>query len=95
MSDLASLHAIVCGHVQGVFFRAFVTDKAAMLGLTGCVKNLPTDDTVEVWAEGEREKLEQLLNYLIIGPPHANVDRVNTEWSDYTGKYNDFQIEYT
>ena len=53
MSNSASLHAIVQGRVQGVYYRAFVSGNAARLGLCGYVRNRP-DNFVEIHAEGER-----------------------------------------
>jgi len=93
-TDLASVHAIVYGYVQGVFFRAFVSRRAEELGLTGYVRNLRDQEAVEVQAEGEREQLEKLIGYLHVGPPAAKVERVVTNWSEYTGKYSDFGIRY-
>ena len=92
-TDLASVHAIVYGYVQGVFFRAFVSRRAIELGLTGYVRNLP-DEAVEVLAEGERKQLEKLISHLKVGPPAAKVERVVTNWSEYTGKYSSFSIRY-
>ncbi len=92
--DLASLQAVVYGHVQGVFFRAFVSRRATELGLTGYVRNLPGGEAVEVHAEGERNKLEQLVGHLRAGPPAATVERVATKWSEYTGSYSGFRIRY-
>jgi acylphosphatase len=91
--DLVSVHAIVYGYVQGVFFRAFVSRRAEELGVSGYVRNLP-NDAVEVVAEGERERLEKLITYLHTGPPAAKVERVVTNWSEYSGKYSDFGIRY-
>jgi acylphosphatase len=93
-TDLASVHAIVYGYVQGVFFRAFVLRRAEELGLTGYVRNLHHQEAVEVQAEGERKQLEKLIDYLNVGPPTAKVERVVTNWSEYTGKYSDFSIRY-
>lgn len=81
------------GRVQGVFFRAFVAGQAGELGLTGYVRNL-RDGSVEVNAEGEREKLQQLISRLEAGPPAASVEKVATEWSEYTGDYSAFNIRY-
>ena len=94
MSDLACVQAIVYGYVQGVFFRAFVSELAAELGLTGYVRNLPGGRAVEVQAEGERKKLEELIGYLKTGPPTANVERVDVGWLDYTGNYSIFGVKY-
>jgi len=93
-ADLASVHAIVYGYVQGVFFRTFVSRRANELGLTGYVRNLPNGEAVEVRAEGERERLEELIGYLKVGPPAARVERVVTTWSEYTGSYSHFNIRY-
>ena len=94
MTDLASLRAIVYGRVQGVYFRDFTCRHAAELGLTGCVRNLPDGKTLEVQAEGERNKLERLTGYLKVGPPAAKVERVVTDWSEYTGTYASFSVRY-
>ena len=93
-ADLTSLQAIVYGYVQGVFFRAFVSRRATELGLTGYVRNLPDGEAVEVHAEGERNKLEQLIGYLKAGPSAARVKGVETNWSEYTGSYSGFGIRY-
>ncbi len=94
MTDLASVKAIIYGHVQGVFFRAFTSRHAAELGLTGYVRNLRDREAVEVYAEGERNKLKKLINYLKVGPPGAKVEKVETNWSEYTGSYSSFNITY-
>ena len=94
MTDLASLHAIVYGRVQGVFFRDFVSRLAAELGLTGYVRNLPTGEAVDVHAEGERRRLEELVDYLKVGPPVAKVEKVVINWSEYRGTYSNFRIRY-
>jgi len=94
MTDLASLRATVYGRVQGVFFRAFTSRCASELGLTGYVRNLPGGKAVEVQAEGERNKLERLIDHLKVGPPEARVERVENNWSGYSGDYSDFGIRY-
>jgi len=93
MSDLASVRAIVYGRVQGVFYRAFTSRQAKELGLTGYVRNLP-DGGVEVQAYGERKQLEKLINTLMIGPPTAAVEKIVTDWPEYSGSYSDFDIAY-
>lgn len=94
MTDLASLRAIVYGRVQGVYFRDFTSRHARKLGLTGYVRNLAAWKEVEVQAEGERNKLERLIDYLKVGPPGARVERVETSWSEYTGSYSNFGIRH-
>ena len=93
-SELAAVYAVVHGYVQGVFFRDFVSRRARELGLTGYVRNLPGGEEVEVHAEGERSRLEQLVGYLHIGSPAAKVESVVTSWSEYIGGYSNFRIRY-
>ena len=94
MADLASVKAIVYGRVQGVFFRDFVSRRARELGLTGYVRNRPDGTSVEVEAEGERKQLEALISHLKVGPPAASVEKVATDWSEYTGDYTRFGVRY-
>ncbi|MBN1368361.1 MAG: acylphosphatase [Dehalococcoidales bacterium] len=93
MNSPAALHAIVKGHVQGVYFRAFTERHAVTLGLTGYVRNIPSGE-VEVIAEGERIKLEELVKQLRQGPPHSIVAEVDTDWLEPTGKFGNFHIQY-
>jgi len=90
----ATLHAAVSGVVQGVFFRRFVQREANQLGLRGRVRNL-FDGRVEVEAEGDRSKLEQLVERLHRGPSGAQVTEVVTEWCDYRQEYEDFRVDYS
>jgi acylphosphatase len=93
MADLASFQATVHGRVHGVFFRASVQRWAEGLKLSGYVRNLP-DGTVEVMAEGEREQLEKLLDYLRVGPRPARVDNVVVSWAEYSGNFSGFSVRY-
>lgn len=94
MPEKASLLITVYGLVQGVFFRDFVRQHALTLGLTGYVRNLPQGRSVEIQAEGERERLEKLLEYVKVGPRGARVDRVEIEWSEYSGDFSRFEVRY-
>jgi acylphosphatase len=89
---LASFHAMVTGLVQGVYYRAFAEQHAQALGLTGYVRNVTYSGAVEVEAEGEKAKLEQLIKYLHQGPRAARVDKVDVRWGAYSGRYPDFTI---
>lgn len=93
MTDLARLEAIVHGFVQGVNFRYYTLRQAAQLGLVGSVRNR-WDGTVEVIAEGDREKLEQLLRWLHRGPRSAVVERVDVRWTEPTGSFTRFEVRY-
>ena len=93
MSDnLAAMHAIIRGRVQGVFFRDATERSASALGLVGYVSNLPDGRSVEVRAEGDRDSLERLVAFLRVGPSRARVDEISVEWRTYSGSYADFSI---
>jgi acylphosphatase len=79
------------GRVQGVFFRAFVMDKATELGLTGYVQNMP-DSTVEAVCEGEETKLRQLVAKCRKGPHASQVTDVDEDWTSYKGEFLSFSI---
>jgi acylphosphatase len=93
-SDLARFHGLVHGRVQGVNFRSFVFHHASAMGLAGYVRNLYGGRTVEVWAEGPRDRLQRLLELLHEGPRAARVDEVEVEWLDYRGDFGIFDVDY-
>jgi acylphosphatase len=93
-TDLAAVRVLIYGDVQGVFFRSYAAQKAKGLGLKGYAYNVPRGDAVEVVAEGERKRLEELVTYLNVGPPAAKVERVFTSWSAPSGRYTEFSIKY-
>jgi acylphosphatase len=84
MSETGAVYLIVRGRVQGVFFRAGVQKVAAGLGLTGWVKNC-VDRSVELHAEGDREKLEELVAWCRKGPPLASVSGIDLSWVESEG----------
>ncbi len=84
---------IIHGRVQGVFYRASAREKAIKLGLTGWVKNR-FDKTVEVVAEGEKKKLEDLVKWCNIGPQDAYVTDLEVSWGLYTGEFRNFSVRY-
>ena len=87
------LHAVVHGDVQGVGFRYFVQRRAADLALSGWVRN-NDDGTVELVAEGPRDRLEELKRAVERGPRTAHVDRVDARWSEATGALRGFDLSW-
>lgn len=83
----------VHGKVQGVFFRHFTVIEANKLGIAGFVLNA-SDETVEITAQAEEEKLKQFIQWCHRGPERARVDKVevNTVSSEIT--FNSFEVRY-
>ena len=61
--------------------------------MTGYVRN-QRDGSVEVAAEGDKDKLERLLELLKEGPPAASVRDVEVNWKEPEGKFNGFGVRY-
>ena len=93
MSQEMRLEAIVKGRVQGVGFRYHVLQRAREMGLTGYVRNL-WDGSVEVVAEGDKTKLDQLLAYLQVGPRPAWVREVTTKWLPASRGFRSFEVRF-
>lgn len=91
--SLVELHAIVHGRVQGVFFRNTTQHKAAGLGITGTVKNLP-DGTVEIFAIGEREKLELLIKELSSDNGPGDVSKTDLFYSEPKHDFEGFRVVF-
>jgi acylphosphatase len=91
--EMARLRAKIHGIVQGVNFRYYTRLKAQELGIKGWVRNNP-DGTVEVDAEGEKEALSRLLEFLHRGPPSAVVTKVEAEWLPFQGLYDSFKVRF-
>ena len=73
-----SIHFLVSGRVQGVFFRMHTRQQAQQHGLSGWVRNLP-DGRVEGIASGETVGIEALRAWLHAGPDLARVSNVEIE----------------
>jgi acylphosphatase len=89
--DVARLHAVVRGFVQGVGFRYFVLNRARAAGLRGWVRNCP-DGSVECLAEGPRPILEALVEDLRSGPRSARVTEVELDWQAARGDLPSFDV---
>jgi acylphosphatase len=81
----------VVGMVQGVFFRQSTAEEAGHLGLAGSVRNL-ADGSVEVVAEGSRDRVEALVAWCRRGPPAARVEVVQVEWEASSGQAGPFRV---
>ena len=88
------LHAYVKGRVQGVGFRYNTLKSAQEYNLKGWVRNL-RDGRVEVLAEGQHEDLNLLLADLRKGPVSADVNDVDYEFTEASGKFDRFYVRNT
>ena len=92
--ETKALRAVVRGMVQAVGYRQFVLIRARSLGLSGYVRNGDDGCSVEVVAEGPVAVLEELLQHLRRGPFLSRVDEVEVSWSEATGRYDSFGVDF-
>lgn len=83
---------IIFGRVQGVGFRFFTENWAHQLGLSGYVKNC-ADGTVEAYAVGNTDALEEFKARLAEGPRSARVDQVQEFEEQVKDKFRRFVVE--
>ena len=80
----------VSGLVQGVFFRHSAKIEAEKLGLKGCAKNLK-DGSVEIIVCGEKDKINEFVEWRRNGSSMAKVERIEAKEIEYK-KFKDFDI---
>lgn len=93
MEEKVRAHVVISGIVQGVFFRVETQQAAQKCGVNGWVRNR-RDGTVEAVIEGERSRVESMLDWCRTGPPRAVVDNVAVEWEEHTGEMADFRVSH-
>jgi len=79
-----SVHVVVHGRVQGVFFRATTAEQAVLHGVTGWVRNR-ADGAVEAHLEGPRSSVDAMVAWCRIGSRHARVARVEVKSDRMSG----------
>jgi acylphosphatase len=87
------VRAIVHGRVQGVFYRDSCRAEARRLGVRGWVRNR-SDGTVEVVAEGQRDRVDEFLTWCRQGPPRASVTGVSVT-DEIPAAEREFRILYS
>ena len=70
-----TIHILVKGKVQGVFYRATAKHVAMDLGLKGWVKNTEDGD-VEMTVTGEQKTIDDFVQWCHKGPERARVSEV-------------------
>ncbi len=92
-SNIVKAEITVSGLVQGVGFRYFVYSKAHNLDLNGYTKNMLSGEVVTV-VEGERYLVEELIDYIKIGPSRSHVKKHSVNWFENKNEFSVFEIQY-
>lgn len=88
---MATIHLIIQGKVQGVFYRVSARKKAVEMGINGWVKNTP-ERHVEIIAQGTNEQLQKLIEWCRQGPSKARVDHIITTEKTDDEHFDEFKI---
>ncbi|HUS02645.1 MAG TPA: acylphosphatase [Chitinophagaceae bacterium] len=87
---MPTIHLLIKGEVQGVFYRATAKKMAEKLNITGWIKNTKAGD-VEAMATGEQQDLDEFINWCKKGPEKAEVEDVIITQEKETS-FNDFEV---
>ena len=93
MESKVRAHVIISGKVQGVCYRMETQHAAEQAGVSGWVKNR-FDGTVEAVFEGEKEQVDQIIEWCRKGPPLSSVSNVSIRWESFTDEFPGFEITY-
>ena len=91
--DIRACEGRVEGRVQGVSFRASMQAAARRCGAVGWVRNRP-DGSVEFWAQGGADAVQQLVDWSRRGPPGASVDGFNARETEPKPGLTDFEVRF-
>lgn len=82
----------VTGDVQGVFYRHYTKKEATKLGLVGWTRN-EHDGSVTIFAQGEEDKVNFLVEWAKTGSPMATVEKVETEETEVDANLKGFTVK--
>ena len=88
---MPTVHLLIKGKVQGVFYRATAQEKAAETGITGWIRNTWEGD-VEAMVTGNEQALQQFVAWCRKGPKRAKVTEVIVTQKEEI-QFKDFVIE--
>lgn len=86
---IKTLHLVIHGRVQGVFFRDSMRREAQRLAVSGWVRNR-SDGAVEAAVRGEAACVDAMVRWARRGPEYSQVERVEIEPHD--GNYTSFEV---
>lgn len=87
----ARAHIVITGRVQGVFFRSAIRNQVHLRHLTGWTRNLGNGQ-VEAVIEGEKDMINEVIDFCKEGPPNASVGDVSVEWEEASSDFDGFEI---
>ena len=84
-------HIFIYGEVQGVFLRRSAKMQADKLSVVGLVRNR-RDGSVEIIAQGPKDKVNAFIKWCKKGPPFSKVEKVEVEWKKNLEDFEEFEV---
>ncbi|MDO8459495.1 MAG: acylphosphatase [Nanoarchaeota archaeon] len=79
------------GAMQGIFFKNFMKENAQKFNVTGFVRKLE-DGRMEIFIEGDREKVDAMSSICKEGPPHSQIRNVEEKEEKFQGVFSEFKV---
>lgn len=85
-----SVRLYIDGTVQGVFFRNLIKENAERYNIKGFTRNLD-NGKIEVFIEGDSDKVEKMIGLCKQGPKHAQIKNVEIKSEPFQG-FKNFKV---
>ena len=88
---MIAVHISVYGEVQGTGFRAWSKEQAEKLNLSGWTRKA-SDGSIEIFSQGEEEKINDFVSLCWDGPNMAFIDEVLVKDTNPDDSFSGFEI---
>ena len=88
---MIAVHISVYGEVQGTGFRTWSKEQAEKLNLSGWTRKA-SDGSIEIFSQGEEEKINDFVSLCWDGPNMAFIDEVLVKDTNPDDSFSAFEI---
>ncbi len=88
---MIAVHISVYGEVQGTGFRTWTKEQADKLNLSGWTRKA-SDGSIEIFSQGEEEKINDFVSICWDGPNMAFIDEVLVKDTNPDDSFSGFEI---
>ena len=88
---MTAVHISIYGEVQGIGFRSWSKEHAQKFGLSGWTRKA-SDGSIEIFAQGEEEKINDFVSLCWDGPNMAFIDEVLVKDTTSDDSISSFEI---
>ncbi len=88
---MIAVHISVYGEVQGTGFRTWTKEQADKLNLSGWTRKA-SDGSIEIFSQGEEEKINDFVSICWDGPNMAFIDEVLVKDTNPDDSFSVFEI---